>query len=82
MAEFVDGLIIKKPHQNAPPFVKFSISIKRKELGNWLRNRDDEWINLDVKESREGKLYAAINDYKPESKPEVEPDVPDDDIPF
>lgn len=27
--EFVDGLIVKAPHERAPDFVKASISIKR-----------------------------------------------------
>jgi len=90
--KFIDGLFVKAPHQNAPDFVKAAISIKRKDLGNWLRGQTDEWINIDVKESREGKWYAAINDFKPEpqsgNKPTNangatagEPDY-DDDIPF
>jgi hypothetical protein len=66
--KFVDGLIVKAPHENAPDFVKCAISIKRKELGNWLRAQDGDWINIDVKESKGGKWYAAVNDYKPENK--------------
>ena len=40
--QFVDGLIVKAPRENAPDFVKCTISIKRKDLGNWLRGREDE----------------------------------------
>jgi len=83
--EFVDGLIIKKPHEKAPDFIKFSISIKRKDLGNWLRAKEDEWINVDVKESQKGKLYAEVNNWKPEAKEEApakSDDFLDDDIPF
>ena len=29
--EFVDGLIVKAPHERAPDFVKCQISIKRKD---------------------------------------------------
>lgn len=64
--EFVDGLIVKAPRDGAPDFVKCSISIKRKDLGNWLRAKDDDWINLDVKESKQGKWYAEVNDWKPQ----------------
>jgi single-stranded DNA-binding protein len=64
---FVDGLIVKAPHPNAPDFVKASISIKRADLGNWLRGRSEEWINVDVKESKGGKWYAAINDFVPDA---------------
>ena len=81
--EFVDGLIIKAPHENAPDFVKAKISIKRKELGNWLRNKDDDWINLNVKVSKSGKWYAEVDNWKPEpqSQSAPEPDF-DDDVPF
>ena len=93
--EFVDGLIIKAPHEKAPDFVKCSISIKRADLGNWLRGKDDEWINLQVKESKAGKWYAQVDNWKPSqeasgSQPDnfkdapkqVDEFVPDDDIPF
>ena len=86
--EFVDGLIVKAPHERAPDFVKCQISIKRKDLGNWLRGRSDEWINIDVKESRGGKWYAAVSTYKKEDKPHKKPgeNMPegdyDDSIPF
>ena len=65
--EFVDGMIVKAPSNSAPEFVKCSISIKRKELGNWLRSKDEDWINIDVRESKGGKWYAAVNDFKPDS---------------
>ena len=84
--EFIDGLIVKPPHEKAPDYVKCSISIKRAALGNWLRGKTDEWINLDVKESKGGKWYAEVSKWKPDKKqPEKaqEPGgVPDDDLPF
>ena len=66
--EFVDGLIVKPPHDKAPDFVKCSISIKRKDLGNWLRKKSDDWINLDVKVAMSGKWYAEVNDWKPQQE--------------
>lgn len=71
--EFVNGLIVKAPHQNAPGFVKSSISIKVADLKAWLDTRDEEWVNIDVKESRAGKWFAAVSTYKPkgaEEKPQ------------
>lgn len=65
--EFVDGLMIKEPREGAPDFVKASISIKRKDLGNWLRNKEDDWINIDVKVSRGGNWYCSVNNWKPEA---------------
>ena len=87
--EFVDGLFVKAPNEKAPDFVKCTISIKRKDLGNWLRGKDDEWINLQVKESREGKWYAQVDNWKPEPKQEQQKrDAPEEafvddiDLPF
>ena len=64
--EFIDGLFAKAPHPNAPDFVKAKISIKREELINWLNNRSDEWVNIDVKEGRTGKWYASVDNWKPD----------------
>ena len=85
--EFVDGLIVKKPYDKAPDFVKMYISIKRKDLGNWLRSKQEDWINIVVKESKGGKFYAEVDNWKPEQKPVQQPapqqtDDFDDDIPF
>ena len=67
--EFVDGLMVKAPREGSPDFVKGSISIKRADLGNWLRAKQDEWINVDIKVSKSGKWYAAVNNWKPEQQP-------------
>lgn len=66
--EFVPGLLVKAPHERAPDFVKASISIKVEELGQYLREQykaGKEWVNVDVKVSKSGKWYAAVNTYKP-----------------
>lgn len=78
--EFVDGLIVKDPG-NAPDFVKCKISIKRKDLGNWLRSKTDEWINLDVKVSKGGKWYAEVNTFKKEPQPQQQAPEFDDELP-
>ena len=85
--EFPKGFIVKAPRDNAPDFVKASISIKREELIEWLSSREGDWINLDVKEAKSGHWYASVNTFKPkqsEQKPGA--NVPaaehDDGIPF
>jgi hypothetical protein len=86
--EFVDGLIVKAPREGAPDFVKASISIKVEALGLWLRAKHkagEEWVNLDVNESKGGKWYAKVSTFKPkdkEAKPAGKFDDMDDDIPF
>lgn len=67
-ASFVPGLFAKAPRDNAPDFVKGSVSIKVEEVGKFLREvyaKGEEWLNLDLKESRDGKYYLQINDWKP-----------------
>lgn len=66
--EFVDGLIVKAPHERAPDFVKASISIKVAALTKWLQGRSEEWVNLDVKQSKKGTWYAAVSNFKPKAK--------------
>lgn len=63
--KFIDGLIIKPPHEKAPEYVKAKISIKVQELCAWLGKQQGDWVNLDVKVSQQGKWYAAIDDWKP-----------------
>lgn len=86
--EFPKGLFAKAPHPNAPSFVKCGINIKIADLGNYLRekhNAGEEWLNLQVKESKDGKWYAEVDDWKPSSDRSSAPaadDSFDDDIPF
>lgn len=96
--EFVNGLIAKAPHDNAPEYVKAKLSIKREELRAWLDTKSEDWINLDVKVSQNGKWYAAVDNWKPNTNgtprnnaPRPEPrraesapvdDFGDSDIPF
>lgn len=90
MAEFVSGIIVKAPKENAPSFVKYNISIKRGELIEWLESKTDDWVNAQLKESQQGKLYLQVDDWKPNTerqssnKPaqDKEPENIDDDIPF
>ena len=62
--KYADGLIVKAPRQD---FLKGHISIKREDLMKWLSGETEEWINLDIKESRDGKWYAQVNEWKPEN---------------
>ncbi len=71
MAEkiFANGLMFKRPNEKAPDFVKGSLSIKTDEFIKFLNeNSSDGWVNLDLKESQNGKLYFELNTWKPEDK--------------
>jgi len=63
--EFINGLIFKAPNEKAPDFVKAKGSIKVSELMAWLDGRETEWVNFDVKVSKAGKWYAAIDTWEP-----------------
>lgn len=66
---FPTGFYVDRPNENAPDFVKAKISIKSKDFFEFVKKHTNNrgYINLDVLESREGKLYATLNEWK---KPE------------
>lgn len=65
--EFARGVYFKAPAENAPDFVYGKISLKRQDLIDWLSEKDGEWVNLDVKESRGGKIYCSVDTWKPDN---------------
>jgi len=62
---FVNGLMAKKPRDQAPDWVKCNISIKREELIAWLSAETKDWINVQVCESKGGKWYAEVDTWEP-----------------
>ena len=70
--DFVNGMIIKKPNDNAPEWVK------AKMLSNLMTSRAGSValslptlmtrINIDIKESQKGTWYAERDTWKPEKK--------------
>lgn len=67
--KFIDGLIVKSPHENAPDFVKCKLSFKVDEIITCLQaNAKNGWVNADMKKSKAGKLYIVIDDYEPKKQ--------------
>ena len=66
--KLVEGLY---PKEGRVDFVKCQLSIKKDQFTNWykkkLENKDDEWINIDVLVSKQGKWYCAENNFKPKA---------------
>lgn len=62
---FADGLIAKKPSDAAPDFVKAKLSFKTEEFTAFLEahTKSDGWCNIDILESKNGKWYAALNQF-------------------
>lgn len=62
---FVNGFIFKLPRDGAPEFVKGTINIKIHDFAKFVKqHQEGEWMNIDLKVSREGKAYAELNTYK------------------
>jgi len=68
---FADGLVFKKPRVGAPDFVKGAISVKVQEFTTFLKKYDNNgWVNIDLKMSKEGKLYCELNNFKKDAPSE------------
>lgn len=62
---FADGIMFKRPRNGAPDFVKGSISIKVADFIPFVEKHSvDGWLNLDLKESKGGKLYLELNTWQ------------------
>jgi hypothetical protein len=66
--EFPEGLILKAPRDGAPDYVIGSLSIKRGEFLNWLKGREGDWVNLNLKRGQSGKWYAEVDTWKPQGR--------------
>jgi hypothetical protein len=66
--EFIDGLFVNAPRDNAPDFVKGSLGFDRLKLIAWLESRTEEKINAQIKVAKSGKWYAAVDSWKPNSE--------------
>ena len=82
--DFAKGLFVKESNVD---FVKLKISIKKDEFTQWykekLQNKSEDWINLDVKVSKEGKWYSEVNTWKPKTDNQSEmKEEKLEDIPF
>jgi hypothetical protein len=74
MKDFIDGLFVKNPGEGTPKFVKGSLAISVEKFIPYLQSKANAkgYVNIDLLESKEGMLYAKLNDWKPsgEAKPE------------
>jgi hypothetical protein len=79
MSDLVNGLYPKK-RDNQPDWVIGKLSINVEQFREWMKahlaaNSGDEWINIDMAVSKQGKGYAKLDTWKPEDKK-------DGDVPF
>ncbi len=95
MAEkvFAEGIIFKR-NDNAPDFVIGSMSVKVSEFVPFLQaNAKNDWTNLQVKKSQNGKMYVELDTFEPKPQggaqqpaqqqaPSQAPAQQDDTLPF
>ena len=62
------GIYFKKPHEKAPDFIIGQISVKTDAFIDFLQSQGGEWVNLDVKNSKDDKPYVVVNDWKPNNQ--------------
>ena len=66
---FTDGMIFKRPHANAPDFVKGKLSIRVDEFVEFAQKHAKAgWLNINLAESRAGKYYAEVDTWVPDKK--------------
>jgi len=63
---FIDGLRISKPKDNAPDWIKANCIINCDELEQYIRANHNESgeIRFQIKESKAGRLYCAVDTYQ------------------
>jgi hypothetical protein len=79
---FIDGLSAYAPNEKAPDFVKASISIDPIRFAEFMRKNpqyinDKGYIRADIKVSKGGKYYIAVNTFgMPEPETQEIPPAP------
>ena len=83
--KFIKGLFVNKPSEKAPDFVKAKVSISADSFIPYLKDNVNGkgYINFDILESKDGKYYAKLDDFKPNTEIEVKStDLDLSDCPF
>ncbi len=66
--QFSEGLYFNESDKD---FIEMRIGLNKKQLIAWMKKEignPNEWINVDVKKAKNGKLYGEINTYNPKDK--------------
>jgi hypothetical protein len=68
---FAKGIYARKPHENAPDFIKCELSFKLPDATQWLEQypNNEGFVRVTVKEGKTGTWYCELNSFVPK-KPE------------
>lgn len=105
-SKFAEGVSVYAPREGAPEFIIADLSIDIVKLREWANanqdllvdGKDNKVLRMQIKRSKNGKLYADVNNFKPAPKEEPRNNLrkdqrveklaeslslePDDDLPF
>ena len=68
--EFMDGFFVEKPRDSRPDWIKATVDVDLESAIAFLEKKKldgEQKIQFEVRESKGGKFYAAINHWKPNS---------------
>lgn len=70
MADMVNGIFFKTPHDNAPDWVKRKVSVNVEQFIQYLQENANEkgYVNFDLNEARSGHWYLQKDDWKPDGQ--------------
>lgn len=77
--KFADGVSVYAPRQGAPEFIIADLNIDIARLRDWanknqnllVEGKNGKVLRMQVKRSKDGKLYASVDDFKP-TKPSTD----------
>ena len=67
-SNFIPGLFVKNPNERAPDYIIGKVSINRNQMLSFLQHHQGDWINGEIKRSRDGNLYCAIDNWQPQQR--------------
>ena len=79
---FISGFYIKESDKD---WILCKLGINIEQFSKFVKeHKDGEFMNIDICESKNGKIYASLNTFKPKEKkePEIDNSETDDDLPF
>lgn len=76
---FADGLMWKDPHEKAPNFIKGALIVNAEKFNDFMKANmqhasEKGWLNIDMKESKNGAIYFQLNTWKKPVQEKVEPE--------
>lgn len=71
--KFADGVSVYTPRTGAPEFIIADLNIDIARLRDWanknqnllVEGKNGKVLRMQVKRSKDGKLYASVDDFKP-----------------